>query len=283
MPGLVLLAPEPGAGKTTLAVAIHQEARGAGEGVTAIRLGDDASAASDAGLFSRLSEAGNVAIEEAPAGDAGAGTQSRALVVSGPATSAPDLAAFCRAVGQRLAGVILNRVPLKQAERRRQAVESAGLSVALVVPEDRVLATPGLGDVAASLDAEMLFFDSNTYRPLDTLVIAPVSADPGEGYFNHHQANSVVVRSDKPDLQLAALNAGATCLIVTGGLPLLGYVTERAEADEIPIIRTLKDTLETIRSVEELYGSGPFTVSPEKLNRLEELTRGFDVRPLLSA
>ena len=56
-------------------------------------------------------------------------------------------------------------------------------------------------------------------QPLDRPLIATISADPGQGYFAGYDAKAVIVRSDKPDLQLAALNAGAACLILTGGLP----------------------------------------------------------------
>jgi BioD-like phosphotransacetylase family protein len=219
---------------------------------------------------------------EAAAGDAGAAPEARAIVVS-DAAGGSDLASFCNSVGSRLAGVVLNRVPTTRRDRILEESRTEGLEVLLDLPEDRLLATPSLGDVAAALNAQTMYFDGNGNRPLDRAVIASISADPGQGYFLHRDANSVIVRSDKPDLQLAALNAGATCLIVTGELPILGYVLERAEADEIPIIRTPMETLDAVKGIEELYGGGPFSGSAEKLSRLAELTQGFDATSLSAA
>jgi BioD-like phosphotransacetylase family protein len=151
-----------------------------------------------------------------------------------------------------------------------------------VVTEERLLASPTLGEVARALAAETLFFDSRAEALLDNTLIAPISADPGQGYFARLGANSVIVRSDKPDLQLAALNAGATCLIVTGGLPILHYVRERAEADEIPIISTQMETLDAVKAIEELYAGTPFSGSREKMRRLDEAA-SLDLSRLLAA
>jgi BioD-like phosphotransacetylase family protein len=112
-------------------------------------------------------------------------------------------------------------------------------------------------------------------------VIASIAADPGQTYFDRTQANAVIVRSDKPDLQLAALNAGATCLIVTGELPMLSYVTQRVEEDEIPLLRTKLDTRQAIEAIEGLFGAGPFSGGEAKTRRAEELLADVDVEPLL--
>ena len=278
MPAYVLLSPEPGAGKTTVAAALARKLGGA----TLTRLGDDANASADTVTFSKLSGQSATSVSEALAGDPSASPESRAIVVAA-ASSDADLTSFCSSVGSRLAGVVLNRVPTTRRERILADVTAKGLDVLFDLPEDRLLATPSLGDVAAALNAQTMYLDGNGSRPLGRAVIASISADPGQGYFLHRDANSVIVRSDKPDLQLAALNAGAACLIVTGDLPILGYVLERAEADEIPIIRTSMETVDAVKGIEGLYGSGPFSGSTEKLSRLAELTRDFDATRLAAA
>ena len=278
MPALVLLSPAPGAGKTTVAAALSRGSSGA----RMSRLGDDGSAAADASLFAKLGGSGDLEIIEAPGGDPSAAPGTSAVVVADAATPTAELAAFVQSAGERVTGVVLNRVPSRQWERVLKGVEELGVKVLMALPEDRLLATPSLGEVASALQAQTLFFDSNGDRALDGAAIASISADPGQGYFLDRDAGTVIVRSDKPDLQLAALNAGAVCLIVTGSLPLLGYVTERAEADEIPVIRTALDTVATMKTIEGLFGSGPFSGSASKLSRLAELTQGFDASPLFA-
>jgi BioD-like phosphotransacetylase family protein len=277
MPSYVILSPAPGAGKTTVAVALSQNLLKRGTRVNLQRLGDDPSASEDSALFAALAgTGGDTTIIEAQGGDASAGPDSPALIVIDAGAEPAGAAAFYQQAGGRVAGAVLNRVPSRRKDAFHAEMELAGVNVLFSIPEDRLLATPTLGRVAAALTATPMFFDGNGDRPLDRLVIAPVSADPGQGYFARTEANAVIVRSDKPDLQLAALNAGASCLIVTGGLPLLGYVLERAQADEVPIVPTQMDTLATVKAVEELYAAGPFNGSKAVLGRLTELTAGIE-------
>jgi BioD-like phosphotransacetylase family protein len=276
MSGLVLLSPAPGAGKTTIAAAIVAKLGGG----TLTRLGDDENATADRELFSGLGSEGPAELYEAAGGDPSASAQRAAVVVADGSGEAAELAQFCASAGERLLGVILNRVAQRRREQVLRAVADTGAKILFDLPEDRSLATPSLDEVVGALNATIVFFDSNGKRPLDGLVVASISADPGQAYFAMREARAVVVRSDKPDLQLAALNAGASCLIVTGELPLFGYVKERAEADEIPIIRTKLDTVAAVRSVEQLYATAPFSGTPAKLSRLAALTRDFDARKL---
>ena len=109
-----------------------------------------------------------------------------------------------------------------------------------------------------------------------------ISADPGQGYFAAYGASAVIVRSDKPDLQLAALNAGADCLIVTGGLPILSYVLERAEEDQIPLVRTSLTTIAAVQEIEAIFGSLPFAGGDAKIERITALLSDLNVAALLS-
>lgn len=281
MPDLVLLAPGALSGKTTVAAALAQRLKSRGKTVSLSRLGADANAAPDRELFVRIggpAEGAAVTLTEAVAGEQSAGAGAgRAIVVSDASIEAAQLAEFCRPLGTNLAGVVLNRIPARRAIRIRAEVEDAGLKVLGSMPEDRLLAAPTMSEVAEALSAEKMFFDSTGDRPLDRMSIASISADPGQGYFARTGAETVIVRSDKPDLQLAALNAGACAMIVTGDLPILGYVLDRAEDDMIPLLRTKLDTVEAVKVIEGLYASRPFAGSGEKLKRAAELAAEIDL------
>jgi BioD-like phosphotransacetylase family protein len=268
MASYALLSPSAGAGKTTVAVALSQAVLKQGKSATLARTGDDLNAAADSALFAKLSGAGgDISLTEAPAGEVS--TNPVAIIVVDGGRDAAEATAFCGEAGVGLAGVILNRVPPRRRDALVSEIEGAGLKVLFSIPEDRLLATPTLGSVAQALKATPSFFDSNGDTPLDRPAIAPISADPGQGYFVRTEATAVIVRSDKPDLQLAALNAGASCLIVTGGLPLLGYVLERAEADEIPLLATSMDTIETVTVIYGLFATPPFCATRAAVARLQ--------------
>jgi BioD-like phosphotransacetylase family protein len=302
---LLLASPKPLAGKTAIAIGLAQRIKEQGRSVALLRLFGDDHAAADAACFAGLdynaaktaepreaagidaaAKQADVAIVEAPAGDlkdamAALGKAS-VTVVAAIESAAEDVAGYCRDVGETVAGVILNRVPDRRSRSIVAAVESAGLSLVAVIPEDRTLAAPTLGDAARALAAKTTFMNASASLLLDRPLIASISSDPGQGYFLGYQPSAVVVRSDKPDLQLAALNAGAPCLIVTGSLPTLSYVLDRAQEDEVPILQTDLDTVATAQRIEEMFGVVPFSGGDAKLKRLREILGEIDTTSLIA-
>ena len=286
MARLVLVSAKPLAGKTTLTAGLSQNLRALGKSVALERRGEDANSASDSAAFGRSTSevsSAEITLTELPATDTPPPPDqgARVLVVAGSGTPPAEIAEYCRAIGEQCAGVLLNRLPQKRMDAARLALGAEGLSVLGLIPEDRLLATPSLSEVVQALAGRTEHMDSNGEKPLDRPLIASISADPGQGYFTRYGATSVIVRSDKPDLQLAALNAGATCLIITGGLPVLHYVLERASEETVPLIQTNKNTLETVAAVEALYASTPFTGGQEKVKRAAELLADVDLAPLI--
>jgi len=148
------------------------------------------------------------------------------------------------------------------------------------LPEDRTLAAPTLGQVTGAIEAQASFLTARWEHPLERPLVASISADPGQGYFALHRADAVIVRGDKPDLQLAALNAGAPCLILTGGAPPLSYVLDRAEGDGVCLLRTELSTLATVERIEALFGALPFAGGEAKLHRIGALLEGVELAAL---
>lgn len=283
---LVIIAPEPLAGKTTVAAAIALLGRAKGLPVSLQRLEGGANKAADAEVLSTLSSPdAALTVLEAPAGDPSAALASasdaRVLAVA-PASLAPDaIASFCRAAGNRLAGLVVNRVARRRMEETRLALEAIGLSPMVFLAEERVLAAPVLRDVAAALAAEGSIGNGHSLIPLERPRIAPIAVDPGQAYFTYTGASTVIVRSDKPDLQLGALNAGVTCLIITGDAPLLPYVRDRAIEEGVTLLRTPLGTVEAAKTIEGLFGTLPFAGGGAQLAALEGFAGALE--PVLAA
>jgi BioD-like phosphotransacetylase family protein len=278
MPTLIVAAPAPLSGKTTVAVALARAISKSGQSSVIERSGDDANADSDRQVFATLSSAGDLRIVEVPGGTSSDLPKSgeKVLVVATPATST-EAAALAKSAGDSLAGVILNRVPAKGENTSYE-----GIAPIAVIPEDRTLGAPNLAAVAVALEAESENLEGHEGMLLDAPIIASIAADPGQAYFDRTRASSVIVRSDKPDLQLAALNSGAECFIITGELPLLSYVRDRIAEEEIPVLRTALDTQQTVTAIEKLYGGAPFQAEAVKLTRVGELFAALDVSRLLT-
>ena len=300
MPALLIASPEPLAGKTTVAVGLTQRLSGEGHRTALLRLAGDEHAPQDAALFASLpfnahrqnhpvdlstaaSADADYLLVEAPAGDPAAALTALGgaaiAVVRYSARPGRGAVEFCRSLGHSLAALVLTCVPAPRRDTVRQALVEAGLPLLALVPEDRTLAAPTLADAVAALEARATYLNDNRQRLLDRPLISSISADPGQGYFARYNPSAVIVRGDKPDLQLAALNAGAPCLIVTGGLPPLSYVVDRAEEEEIPILQTALDTVATVQRLETLYTTTPFS-GPAKAERIAHLLAEVDLSHL---
>ncbi len=299
MPALLITSPVSLSGKTAIAVALGQRFSDAGRSVALSRLAGDGNAAEDARLFSGLAfNAGcqaepvepaaaaaeaDVTLIEALAGDprepAGA-LSAKALVVVAYSDPLPaDIPSYCEALGDSCTGVVITRVPSRRLEATRAAAEAAAVRLLALVPEDRLLAAPSLAAIAEALEAESSFLNSARDAIIDRPIISSISADPSQGYFAHYNPNAVIVRGDKPDQQLAALNAGAPCLIITGGMPVLSYVEDRALEEQIPLLRTRFDTVAAVERLEALYGATPFS-GQAKVDRVTDLLGEVDVSSL---
>lgn len=276
MPTLFVASSQPLVGRTTIAAGLARKLASQRVSCTLERTGSGANEAADATLFKTLSSGGEVYITEMAAGETFAGGEGRVVVVATP----PEDPAAHKATTS-LAGVIVNHAAARRVEEIRAAYEKAGTPLLGIVPEDSLLASPTIGQVAEALSAEATNLDANRDRPLDRPVIASIAADPGQTYFTRTDATAVIVRSDKPDLQLAALNKGPTCLIVTGDPPVLSYVLERVADEDIPLLRTKLDTKETIGAMEVLFGARPFSGGEAKLARIEELLADVNVDALV--
>lgn len=302
MPVLLIVAPEPLSGKTTLTVGLARRFKDEGRSVALLRLVGDERAEVDARFYAGLAfnerrdaaaaQAGDAAslkadviLVEAPAGDpreAVGAVRGKALVVisySDPLSA--DLPSFCQALGDACSGIVITRVPQRRFEATREAVSEIGAPLIGLIPEDRTLAAPTLGAIVEALEAEVspVPLDGAADNVIDRPVISSIAVDPAQGYFARLNPNAVIIRGDKPDQQLGALYAGVPCLIVTGGLPLLHYVEERAVEDEIPIIRTGADTIEAVLRIEGLFGATPFA-GAAKVQRIAELAADLDVSSL---
>jgi len=297
MPAVLIAAPESLSGKTTIAAAIAGRLSEGGKTVALARLAGDAHAAADARFFAGLpfnadprpeleaAAAGqaDVTLVEAPAGDARAALGAlagKAVVVAAYSDPLPaGIPSFCAALGDACAGVAVTRVPVRRLEATRDAVGAIGARLLGLIPEDRTLAAPTLGAVAEALEADSSSLNSASETVIDRPIISSISADPAQGYFARYSPNAVIVRGDKPDQQLGALNAGAPCLIVTGGLPVLSYVEERAAGEGIPVLRTPYDTVAAVERLEALYGATPFC-GRAKVERIAGLAGELDISAL---
>lgn len=179
------------------------------------------------------------------------------------------------AYGARLAGVIVNNVPRYRTNALETevipALKHAGIPYIGAIPEDRRLIAPSIGLVAEHLGAEFALLPEQRARLVDNFLIGGLVLDWGPTYFGSQENTGVIVRGDRPDVQLAALQTDTTrAMVLTKGVSPIEYVYYEAQQREIPIVVSPYDTHETASRLESLLPKIRFD-HPDKLNRAVEL------------
>jgi BioD-like phosphotransacetylase family protein len=98
-------------------------------------------------------------------------------------------------------------------------------------------------------------------------MLGALIVDSGLDYYGRKARKAAILRYDRPDMQLAALETATTCLVLGGGeKPPIPAVLDKAESKGIPIIATgaaIDDIVAVIES----------TLLKTRLNQTKKLAR----------
>jgi BioD-like phosphotransacetylase family protein len=174
--------------------------------------------------------------------------------------------------GEYLLGVAVNKVPRSRVEPVHEQLSSqiAGVDILGVLPEDRVLFGLTVGELAEHIQGEILNCAEKSGELVENFMLGAMIVDPGPDYFGRKANKAVVVRGERPDMQLAALETPAKCLILSGGVSPIRAVLRSAEDKGIPIILTKGNTVYVVNSIELALGKPRFN-QEKKLPRLVEI------------
>jgi len=200
---------------------------------------------------------------------------ARAIIVEGYSKelSQAKLNNSYQDLGGYLLGVVLNKVPRSRVESVRDEITSqlggAGINILGVLPEDRVLFTISVGELAEYLQGEILNCAEKSGELVENLMLGAMTVDPGPEYFGRKTNKAVVVRGDRPDMQIAALETSTKCLILSGNTAPIPAVRYRAQDKSVPIIVVKSDTMATVMAIEDALDKARFS-QEKKLPKLTE-------------
>jgi BioD-like phosphotransacetylase family protein len=249
-------------GKTAIAVGLARGLAAAGHDVQLFRIGAGRAAQSDAALLASYPFAASpgapvspdvvpgaaaIAIAEWDAGQGG--PDGPALLVVRAAASDADLA-LARSLGDRLIGTIATIVHPTQVESVARDLTNAGLRPLALLPEDRALGAPGVSEIQEALAAEVLSEGEDPDASIEDVVIAPVYTDPARTHFGRYGRTAILTPSYKTDLQLAAIESGTVCLVITGGQKPSPYVLDRVRHEPTTLLLAPQPT--TVAAIEAL-------------------------------
>jgi hypothetical protein len=202
---------------------------------------------------------------------------ARAIVVAAWSKdfTAGKLTAAGKPFGPRFLGVIVAGVPALKLEKTASALKEAcakeNLKLLGVLPEDRTLLGVTVSDVVAAVEGKVLYgTDKMLDRVVENIMLGALTPDSGLDYFKLKPHKAAVVRADRPDLALAALQTSTACLVLTGSDKVLPIVLVEAENRHLPVVATLKDTPAVIAALEGALGNARFR-GQRKIERMDDL------------
>lgn len=205
-----------------------------------------------------------------------AALDARVLVVSAyrRQLKASDLAAWWGPLGDSLIGCVVNGVTrYLETEARQQLLptfETEGIECLGLIPEERVLLGVSLSQLAEHLNGRFVSNGTGYGNLLVRFQVGAMSLDPADQWFGQYGDNAVIVRGDRPDIQLSALRANISALVLTDGVEPIEYVMYEAEQEGVPVMVVKTDTIATMDAMSSLMERALFD-HPRKLDRFVKL------------
>ena len=201
------------------------------------------------------------------------------------AAKAVQAAELAAALGDDLAGVIINKVTLHrrmQVEREIVAIlKDQGLPVLGALPEDRRMLALTVQQVADYLGGRWVQeppepADAGAW--VDRFLIGGNIMDSGPNYFGRYSHQAVITRAGRPDIQMASLMGDTRLLALTGGEEPTEYIRVEAQKRATPLLLVDGNTLDTAEALAGLLEqANPY--SEQKLARFAALMeQNFSIR-----
>ncbi len=186
------------------------------------------------------------------------------ILVSNGTSAPPEQVA--QAFAGRLIGAIINSVPDHAMHQAATAItasfEQQGIAVLGVIPETRRMLALTVGEIAEHLGAELINAaalkspDERMGELVEYFMLGGLFLDKGAYVFGRRENKAVIVRGDRPDLQMAALDTSTACLILTNGKTPIQYIAHHAGLRQTPMMATPAPTLETMEKLHSIGDRG---------------------------
>jgi len=172
-----------------------------------------------------------------------------------------ELIQYAKKLGDKLVGLIINRVPeTKTASLQREAADylkNEGITLLGVLPESRSLMGVSIGEIAAAVGGEMITSKDKVDDLVENVMLGAMTPDSGKDYFNRLKNKAVVTRSERSDMQLAALETSVKLLIISNGKPAKSVMV-KAEDKKVPVMLVSKGVQDIVAGIEQALSAARF-------------------------
>lgn len=163
-----------------------------------------------------------------------------------------------KVLGDRLLGVVFNRVPKAQDAFVRDVVSahlaSKKINVFGAIPSDPALDSVSVGTLAQALGAQVAWGEELLDVMIERFSVGAMDVEHALRIFRRISAKAVVTGGYRSDIQLAALETDTRCLVLTGGVRPNDLIRTKAKDKGVAILVVSEDTMDTVDKFEHLIG-----------------------------
>ena len=193
---------------------------------------------------------------------------------------------FAEGFEGHLLGVIVNNLTLygntRFVEVWEPAFHNTNANLLGVIPENRTLLSVTVEKIANILGAQFYSGDEYKNNLVENFMVGGFGMDPGQYVFNTRNKKAVIVRGDRPDVQMSALETQMSCFIMTCGLEPIEYVQYESSEEKVPVLIVKENTLDTMDTIDKISSFSEFD-HPEKLQKARSLiTEHLKVEEIIS-
>lgn len=190
--------------------------------------------------------------------------------------SSNQIKSWQKVFDENLSGFVINgltRHLIKNTKNESQSLStSSGSNVYGFIPENRKLLGSSVNQIAQHLKGKFVVHEEPSDILIEHLMVGGMGMDPGELYFGTKNNKAVIVRGDRPDVQLSALNTSTACLVLTNGIEPIEYVKYEAELEKTPVMVVETNTLQTMDILNTLMDNTKF----DHISKLLEFSQLLD-------
>jgi len=286
---LFIVSVEPGAGKTALCAGLAVNFLNDGRKVGYLTSADDAAAPfmgkiPGLDVISKpVSKGYDIVLAEGRLGTGAGDETSRAACAAAKEMKAKVIAVevypggdpryfdIYKGFGGDFLGVVVNKAPAGQLKLARAEagakLGAAGLKLLGVIPESRALMAITVGELAATLGGKILNHAEKADDLVENYMLGALIVDSGLDYFRRKMKKAAILRQERSDMQLAALETPTACLVLSGNTdkPPMYNVMFKAESRGVPIIAAGAPVSDIVAKIED-------AILKTRLNQVKKLT-----------
>ncbi len=181
-----------------------------------------------------------------------------------------------KSLNDRLVGFIVNGVM-----KYKKNLSNDNKKIIAILEEQRFFMTKTVDDISNSLTTSKIIGDQNTDKIIENYLIGGFVLDWGPEYFSTRKNVALVVRGDRPDVQLSALQSGTlNVLIATNNITPVEYVIYEAKKLKIPIVIVEENTEESIGKLSDSFENYAFDHNDKVLHSNKLLNENINFEEL---